>query len=405
MGKHLGRTLQKLSDVVVKSSKLKSGRHSDGGGLYLNVTPAGSKSWLFMWAREGKRREMGLGPYPDVGLSKARVRANECRQLVADGRDPIEERDREEAPTFGDAADDFIKTMKSEFRNAKHIAQWEMTLKVYAKPIRAKTVDKITTEDVLKVLKPLWLEKPETASRLRGRIERVLDASKAQGHRAGENPARWRGHLDSLLPKRQKLSRGHHAALAYSDVPAFMVALRAWLGTSARALEFLILTASRSGEVLLAKWEEVDMEAKIWTVPAERMKAGREHRVPLSATSFDLITRMHNQRVNDFIFPGMKKDRPLSVMSMAMLMRRMEYSAFTVHGFRSAFRDWAGDSTTFPREVAEAALAHTVGDETERAYRRSDALAKRRKLMDAWERYLGAAVEKSNILPMKKGVA
>jgi len=195
-GKPLGRSLQKLTDVVVKSSKLKPGRHSDGGGLYLNVSDAGSKSWIFMWSRDGKRREMGLGPYPDIALSKARTRASECRELVAEGKDPIEERDREEAPTFGDAADDFIEAMKPQFRNPKHIAQWEMTLKVYAKPLRPKTVDKINTEDVLKVLKPIWADKPETASRVRGRIERVLDSSKAKGHRSGENPARWRGHLE-----------------------------------------------------------------------------------------------------------------------------------------------------------------------------------------------------------------
>ncbi len=401
MGKHMARALQKLTDVLVKSSKLKPGRHSDGGGLYLNVTPAGSRSWVFMWAKNGKRREMGLGPYPEISLSKARTRASECRELVADGKDPIGERDREEAPTFGVAADALIASMEPQFRNDKHIAQWKMTLKVYAKPLRPLPVDQIDTARVLAVLKPIWLSKPETASRLRGRIERVLDAEKAKGHRSSENPARWRGHLDSLLPKRQKLTRGHHAAMSYDAVPEFVAALRDSDAMAARALEFLILTASRSGEALGAKWSEFDMAAKIWTIPKERMKAGREHRVPLSEAAFNIIQRLHNYRISDFVFAGQKKDRPLSGMSMTMLMRRMKFTAFTVHGFRSAFRDWAGDKTTFAREIAEAALAHAVGDATEQAYRRSDALARRRKLMDAWDRYI-ATKPANNVLKFEQ---
>ncbi len=397
MGKRMARALQKLTDVFIRSGKTKAGRHSDGGGLYLNVSPAGSKSWLFMWVKDGKRREMGLGSYPGIGLASARTKAMSCRSAVAEGKDPIEERDKESAPTFGDAADALIAAIAPEFRNAKHIEQWKMTLTVYAKPLRAKLVNEISTADVLKVLKPIWSIKPETANRVRGRIERVLDAAKANGHRTGENPARWRNHLDSLLPKRQKLTRGHHAAMGYNDLPGFMVGLRASDAMAARALEFLILTASRSGEVLLAEWAEFDMIEKVWTVPAERMKGGREHRVPLSDAAFNIVQRLHSLRANDYVFPGQKKARPLSGLAMTMLMRRMKFTAYTVHGFRSAFRDWAGDRTTFPREIAEAALAHAVGDATELAYRRGDALARRRKLMDAWERYI-ATKPASNVL-------
>lgn len=398
----MARSLQKLSDTFAKSSKLASGRHSDGGGLYLNVSETGSRSWLFMWKKDGKRREMGLGAYPETSLAKARTKAADCRAFVADGKDPIQERDRQETiiPTFGDEADALIIAMKPQFRNAKHIAQWEMTLKVYAKPLRPTPVNEIETEDVLKVLKPIWLEKPETASRVRGRIERVLDSARAKGLRTGENPARWRGHLDHLLPKRQMLSRGHHASMSYDGVPDFMTRLRESEAMAARALEFLILTAARSGEVLLAKWDEFDFATKVWTVPAARMKAGREHRVPLSDTAFNIIKQLSEDRINDYVFAGQRAKRPLSSMSMAMLLRRLKFPNVSVHGFRSSFRDWTGDKTSFPREIAEAALAHAVGDATEQAYRRSDALARRRKLMEAWEKFLMPKI--SNVVPMQR---
>jgi integrase len=253
-----------------------------------------------------------------------------------------------------------------------------------------KKLDEITTDNVLGVLKPIWLTKPETASRLRGRIERVLDAAKAKGLRHGENPARWRGHLDHLLPKRQKLSRGHHAAMPYKDVPAFLERLRGLGGLSALALEFCILGAARSGEVFGAKWDEIDLDRKVWTVPAERMKSGREHRVPLTDRILAIIETVEPLRRTehgDFIFPGQKRGRPLSSMALEMQLRRMKIENSTVHGFRSSFRDWAGEETHFPREMAEAALAHVVGDNTERAYRRGDALERRRELMEAWMRY------------------
>jgi integrase len=385
----MARALQKLSDAIAKSTKLNPGRHSDGGGLYLNVTPTGSRSWLFMWTRDGKRREMGMGAYPAISLAKARVVAGTYRELVAAGRDPIADKAKAEEPTFGDCCDLFVTSMEGQWRNDKHRAQWRYTLEEYCKPIRPKKVSLISTADVLSVLQPIWNEKNETASRLRGRIERVLDFAKVKGWREGENPALWRGHLKNVLPAKQKLSRGHHAAMGFDAVPAFMAHLRSLDAMAARCLEFLILTAARSGEALNAEWSEIDFAAKVWTVPASRMKAGREHRVPLTDAALAIITKLHEGREGrQLIFPGQKKDRPLSIMAMTMLMRRMKKEEFTVHGFRSAFRDWAGDKTTFPREVAEAALAHTVGDETERAYRRSDAIAKRRKLMEAWERYL-----------------
>ncbi|MCV3734996.1 integrase arm-type DNA-binding domain-containing protein [Rhizobium sp. TRM96647] len=394
----MARTLNKLTDVFIKSPRLKAGRHSDGGGLYLNVTPNGAKSWLFMWTRDGKRREMGAGAYPEVALSKARTRAAEYREAVADGRDPIAERAREAEPTFADCVDRFLESMEQQWRNEKHRAQWRTTLTTYCVPLASKKVSDIGTEDVLKALKPIWTTKSETASRLRGRIERVLDFAKVKGWRSGENPALWRGHLKSILPARQKLTRGHHAAMEFDSVPAFVAKLRKSEAMAARALEFLILTAARSGEVLGAVWDEIDLEAKIWTVPKERMKAGREHRVPLPQAAVDILTPLHEVRTGALVFPGQKKDRPLSGMAMAMLMRRLKFDAYTVHGFRSAFRDWAGDRTTFPREVAEAALAHAVGDATEQAYRRSDALAKRRKLMEAWAKSLATSKGAGNVL-------
>jgi integrase len=266
-----------------------------------------------------------------------------------------------------------------------------MTLREYAAPLRRLPVDRISTDDVLSVLKPLWNDKPETASRLRGRIERVLDAAKAQGLRTGENPARWRGHLDQLLPKRQRLTRGHHAAMSYAELPAFMRGLQAQPATAAAALEFAILTAARSGEVLGARWSEFDAERAIWTVPANRMKAGREHRVPLSRRALGIIKRLYEDRDDDFVFPGQKVGKPLSPMALEMVLRRMKIDDATVHGFRSAFRDWAAERTHFPNEVCEAALAHVIENNAEAAYRRGDLFDKRRKLMEAWAEYCAAS--------------
>jgi integrase len=277
--------------------------------------------------------------------------------------------------------------MQPSWRNAKHAAQWHMTLQKYAAPLRRLPVDQVTTDDVLSVLRPLWQSKPETGSRVRGRIERVLDAAKAHGLRSGENPARWRGHLDQLLPKRQRLTRGHHAAMPYADVPAFMSDLQSRQATAALALEFAILTAARSGEVLGARWDEFDLDRAVWTVPARRTKAGREHRVPLSPRALGIIKRSHEIRTNDFVFAGEKPKKPLSGMAMEMMLRRMKIENATVHGFRSSFRDWAAECTNFPNEVCEAALAHVIENKAEAAYRRGDLFDKRRKLMEAWADY------------------
>lgn len=385
MTKH---TLNKLSARGLAAAT-KPGRYGDGGGLYLVVAPDGSRKWVFRFAWNGRQRDMGLGAVRDVSLAEARTEANAARAHVRAGRDPIAERDRTRhsasgVPTFGEIADQLIEGIEHGFRNEKHRAQWRMTLTEYAGPLRPKAVDAITTEDVLSCLKPIWQTKAETASRVRGRIERVLDAAAARGLRSRENPARWRGHLDALLPKRQKLARGHHAAMPFNDVPVFIVRLREVEGISARALEFAILTAARSGEVLSAQWSEIDLEARVWTVPASRMKAGREHRVPLPDRAVEILSTLAKTKIGEFVFPGAKRDRPLSVMALTMSMRRAGVGEFTVHGFRSSFRDWAGERTHFAREVAEAALAHVVGDQTERAYRRGDALDKRRELMDAW---------------------
>lgn len=395
-------SLNKLNARTV-SAIVEAGRHSDGGGLYLVVDKVkksdervvGAKRWVFLYRRDGRLREMGLGGLTSVPLARARELAAEARANLQVGVDPIAAKQAapEQVPTFGETADEFIEAMKPQFRNAKHIAQWDMTLKEYAKPLRSKAVNEITTADVLGVLKPIWQTKSETASRLRGRIERVLDAAKAKGHRTGENPALWRGHLANLLPKRNKLTRGHHAALPYADVPGFVGNLRKRESIAARALEFTILTAARSGETFGAKWAEIDLKAAVWTVPEERMKAFREHRVPLTPRAIEILTEMANFGIatDAFVFPGRKKrgrekTAPLSATATEMVLRRMKVDV-TTHGFRSSFRDWCGEVTTFPRELAEAALAHVVGDETERAYRRGDALAKRRKLMVAWANY------------------
>ena len=371
-----------------KVETAKPGKYEDGHGLRLVVAESGARKWVFRYMRAGKRVEMGLGSVPAVSLGQARESAADARRLVRAGKNPVAVRRAERAAgadeTFGPFALNLVDTIETGFRNAKHRAQWRTTLTTYATPIWNRRLADIDTDDVLACLKPIWQAKAETASRVRGRIERILDAAAARGLRSRDNPARWRGHLANLLPKRQRLARGHHAAMPFVDVPVFVERLREVEGVSARALEFTILTAARSGEVLGARWSEIDLDAKVWTVSAGRMKAAREHRVPLSERAVEILSALAAVKVGDYVFPGAKRGKPLSVMALTMVMRRMGMEAFTVHGFRSAFRDWAGERTKFPREVAEAALAHVVGDETERAYRRGDALEKRRALMEAW---------------------
>jgi integrase len=385
----MARKINRLNARAV-ATITKHGRHADGGGLYLSISPNGGRRWVFLYRWHGKPTEIGFGSARDVTLARARAFADQARAKLAEGINPKGARRTSEGITFGECADRLIEAMRPSWRNDKHAAQWEMTLRDYAAPLRRLPVDKVVTDDVHSVLRPLWNDKPETGSRLRGRIERVLDAAKAQGLRSGDNPARWRGHLDQLLPKRQRLTRGHHAAMNYAELPDFITNLQARQATAALALEFAILTAARSGEVLGARWEEFDLDHAVWTVPAARMKAGREHRVPLSRRALNVAKEMLEARNGDFVFPGLRPGKPLSVMALEMVLRRMNIEDATVHGFRSAFRDWAAERTNFANEVCEAALAHVIENKAEAAYRRGDLFEKRRKLMAAWAAYCAA---------------
>lgn len=390
----MARTTQRLSARTAATLKV-AGLHADGNGLYLKVSPTAAKSWRLIYRFGNKRCEMGLGSFSTTPLAQAREAAAKAKALLQDGIDPKAERQRttrQGSTAFGTVANDLLDGIEAGWRNAKHRQQWRNTLVTYAAPIWEKDVAAVDADDLVNILKPIWYAKPETASRVRGRIERVLDAAKVRGLRSGDNPANWRGHLSLLLPARKgQVQKKHHAALPFSDVPALMVRLQTRSAMAARALEFTILTAARTGETLLATWAEIDLAAGLWTIPADRMKAGKVHRVPLSDAAAGLLTRMAAENgvvPETFIFPGARTGHPLSNMSMSMLLRRMEIHAVTVHGFRSSFRDWAGEETDFPREIAEAALAHTVGNEVERAYRRGDALEKRRQMMADWADYL-----------------
>jgi integrase len=391
----MARQVDKLTARRVQALK-EPGRHSDGGGLYLVIYKSGSKRWAFIFRRkrDGKQSELGFGGLGSVSLARARELAADARAAIADGDDPRTVRDAASrdftVPTFGEFAQTVIASLEDGWRNAKHRAQWHSTIATYCAPIADKLLPEITTDDIVAVLRPIWTDKSETASRVRGRIEKILDAAKAKGLRSGENPARWRGHLDHLLPKRQKLQRGHHPAMPWQNLPNFIARLRERPAVAAMALEFLILTAGRSGEVLGAQWQEFDLEAQVWTVPPERMKAGREHRVPLSGRACAILHELRKVRTSAFVFPAPREGKKLSDMAMEMLLRRMQVQNVTVHGFRSTFRDWCGEATDYPREVAEAALAHTIGNAVERAYRRGDALEKRRTLMEAWSAYAGS---------------
>ena len=387
----MARAVNKLTALGVQRAK-DPGRYGDGAGLYLVIDPGGSRRWIMIFRHGGRQREMGLGSAAVVSLADARRRRDDAHRLISEGHDPIAEKNKPDpskakAVTFGAFADALVPELAKGFRNEKHRAQWTSTLNTYAASLRSKPVAEITTDDVLAVLSPIWTTKNETAARVRGRIEKVLDAAKARSLRTGENPARWRGHLDQLLPKRRKLSRGHHTALPFAEVPAFVATLRERSGISAKALEFTILTAARVGEVLECAWSEIDLRTKVWTVPASRMKAGREHRVPLSPRALEILAEMTPLRRGALVFPSFRADKPMSDMALSALYKRMGVKA-TTHGFRSSFRDWAGETTAYPRDVAEMALSHAVGDKTERAYRRADALEKRRALMDDWAAFV-----------------
>lgn len=406
----MARAVHRLPANAVRKLD-RPGFHPDGGGLYLKIGDSGGKSWVFRFTLNGRARMMGLGSVNDVTLGEARETARLARKKLAAGIDPLDEKQARRrkqitadatALTFDEAARRFIAAKSPEWRSEKHAAQWQATIDAHASPVFGSLpVAAVDTNLVLKALEPIWNEMPETASRLRGRIEAVLDWAGATGHRSGANPARWKGNLKNLLPAPQKVRKvKHFPALPYVELPGFMSDLAGREGVAARALEFAILTAARSGEVRLATWGEMDLKARLWTVPADRMKTGKEHRVPLTAKAVAILEAIGEGESGALVFESvLKPGRPLSDMSITAVMRRMGYQGdrATVHGFRSTFRDWAADRTAFPREVAEACLAHSIGG-VERAYRRSDLLAKRRKLLEAWERYANApAVDGDNV--------
>lgn len=409
-----------LTPFAVKNAK--PGRHADGGGLHLLVKESGARSWVYRFMLRGKARDIGLGAAsgPEaILLSKARDKADAFRLKVKAGIDPLAERDREAAEalaaaqaeqiagiTFKAVADAYIAANEDGWRNEKHRQQWRNTLATYVYPVIGELpVAEVGTAHVLQILEPIWKEKPETASRVRGRIETVLDAAKARGYREGENPARWRGHVAQILPARRRLSRGHHKALPYDELPAFVASLRDRKATAALALEFAILTAARTGEVIGAKWEEVDLGKAVWTIPAARMKAGKDHRVPLSPRAVEILEAT-KALGGDWLFAGNAKlpgeiKPKLSGMAMNMLLRRMKVDA-TVHGFRSAFRDWAAECTGYAHEVCEQALAHTIQNKAEAAYRRGDLFEKRRRLMADWAAYCsGEGAASAAVVPIR----
>lgn len=408
------RKVEKLTARRVEAIK-KPGRYGDGDGLYLQVSRWNTKSWVLRYQLAGRVREMGLGKLADIGLSDAREGARAARRMVKNGDDPIDRRkakiqalraERAKRLTFKQATDKYIAAHKSGWRNEKHAAQWTATLTTYAYPIIGNlAVSDIDTGHIIKILEPIWATKTDTASRLRGRIESILDWARARRFRDGDNPARWKGHMENLLPAKTKVRQvRHQPAMPFVELPAFIAELKQREGISARALEFTILTAARTGEAINAKWDEIDLERGVWAVPGERTKTGREHRVPLSGRAKAILVGLPREKSSPFVFPGGRVRKPLSNMAMLELLRGMKGKDLTVHGFRSSFRDWAGESTNYPRELAEAALAHVVGDAAEQAYRRGDALEKRRRLMEDWAKYCAMPLKakRDNVTPMRR---
>jgi integrase len=408
----MARELGKLTPAAVRHAA-KPGLYGDGGGLWLNVGPNGNKSWLYRFMLDGRAREMGLGPLHTIGLAEARERARAARRLCLDGIDPIDRKHAERdarrlaaasAVSFKDCAAKYIAANRAGWRNAKHAWQWTATLEAHAFPvIGALPVSAIDTGHVTRILEPIWTAKPETASRVRGRIEAVLDYAATHRWRTGENPARWRGHLENVLPKRSKVRAvEHHAALPWREIGAFMATLAGQEGIAAMALRFAILSAARTGEVIGARWSEIDMQHAVWIIPAERMKAAREHRVPLSEPAMAVLREAGKLRSGDFVFQGAKAGAGLSNMAMLVLLRRMGRGDLTTHGFRSTFRDWAAE-TAKPADIAEAALAHVVGDKTVAAYQRGDLLDRRRRLMAQWAEFCArvAPVEGGDVVALR----
>jgi integrase len=403
--------------AVKVASLRKPGYHPDGAGLYLQVSATGSKSWVFRYTRQAKSHELGLGRSPDVSLSDARDKATACRKLLIDGKDPLAEKRGLELArrmaeaniiTFDLCADRYIAAHAPGWRNAKHIDQWRNTLATYASPVvGALPVDKIETAHVLRILSPIWASKTETATRLRGRIERILDWAKVQGFRTGDNPAAWRGHLKTQLPDPGKVAKvTHHPALPWANMAEFMAALREQSGLGAMAVRFIILTAARTTEALHADWAEFDLSARLWTVPAERMKAKKTHVVPLSAAAVEVLQQVQAETNNatGFVFPS-RAGKPLSNMAGLAVLRRMGRADITVHGFRSTFRDWAGERTNYPKDVAEFALAHKLPDKVEAAYARSTLLDKRAAMMADWAEFCAAPYAPAAVVPIRSKMA
>ena len=406
-----------LTPLAVKNAK--PGRHADGGGLHLLVKDSGARSWVYRFMLGGKSRDVGLGAagLGGISLAAARDARDALRIKVKAGTDPLEERQRKAADaiaeaqiaevagiTFRSVSEIYMESNWDSWRNDKHRHQWKSTMATYVYPVIGDLpVAEVGTTHVLQILEPMWRSKSETASRVRGRIETILDAAKARGYREGENPARWRGHIAQILPARARLTRGHHKAMSYENIPTFFAALHQREAIAALALEFTILTAARTGEVIGAKWDEIDLDKAVWTIPANRMKAGKEHRVPLSLRAVEILQSTQELR-KEGLFPAVRGGA-LSGMAMAMLLRRMDVDV-TVHGFRSSFRDWCAECTGYAHEVAEMALAHTIDNKVERAYRRGDLFEKRRRLMDDWAAYCvtGEVTIGDNVTPIR-GVA
>jgi integrase len=391
------------------------GRYRDGHirGLYLQIGPTGGKSWGLRYERDGRERWLGLGPADTFSLKEARERARAARQLLTDGIDPIDHRKAERAKLaaakaklliFREATQRYFDQHEGKWRNPKHRAQFLSTLKQYAFPMLGNmAVSAIDTPAVLRAIEPIWMEKTETASRVRGRVESVLDWCTVRGYRTGDNPARWKGHLSEVLPARGQVAKvNHHAAMPFAELPSFMAELRKREGVPARALEFAILSAGRTGEVIGAQGNEIDLGEKTWMIPAGRMKGGKEHKVPLSERAIELLRGLPTEDGNGFVFLGPRGGSGLSNMAMTQVLKRMDRGDVTVHGFRSSFRDWASETTNFPNHVVEMALAHVVGDKVEAAYRRGDLLVKRRQLAEAWSKYCTSPPPAGAVLPMRR---
>ena len=408
----MAKLIKRLTTIKI-NKVTKPGWYPDGEGLYLQVSPTGSKSWVYRYKKAGKQHRHGLGRYSDDNtLEDARTAAGTCRKLRRDGIDPIRYKRQQDADkqleeaksiTFKECATQYIESHKSGWKNSKHESQWTNTLETYAYPfIGDISVQKIDVGLVMQVIEPIWHKKTETASRVRQRIEKVLDWAKVRQYRTGDNPAQWRGHIENLLPKRSKVQKVQHfKAMPYGEVPDYFKILRKVKSITAKALAFTILTATRNNEVREAKWNEIDTKSGIWTIPDERMKAGKAHRVPLTHECLNILEEAKKFKVDDYVFPGLRKNRPLSNQALLKLLKT-EHPALTVHGFRSSFRDWCAEMTAYPREVAEAALAHTLSNSTEAAYQRGDLFVKRSKLMDAWSDYCITDKVESEVIPINK---